>query len=199
MNQSGVLKPALIAGVIVGVISAVPGLKILNCFCCAWIIAGAILAANLYVKQSVTEVSLGTGVVLGLLTGTIAGAVETLFSIPISIAMRSAGTEIFEQMERVLEQVPNVPAESKEMMRSLARRGFGIVFLIIGGILTIFIYAVVGMVGGAVGVALFEKRKSGDTGVAPPPAYRPPNQFTPPPPPPPPEDPGHGSGGNQTS
>jgi hypothetical protein len=198
MNQSGMLKPALIAGVLAGVISAIPGLKILNCVCCAWIIAGGVLAANLYVKQAVAVVPLGSGVVLGLLTGLIAGVVETIFSIPISIAMRGAGADVFLQMERMMDQIPNFPAESKEIMRSFARRGLGFVVLIIGGIITTFIYGLVGMIGGAVGVAIFEKRKPGAPLAPPPPVYMPPAPYTPPPPPPP-VDPNPGSGGDPIS
>lgn len=194
MNNNGMLKPALIAGALAGIVSAIPGLKILNCFCCAWVIAGGVFAAHLYVKESLTAVTLGSGVLLGLITGVVAGIVETLFSIPIHFAMRDAGAAVIEQMQQVLEKVPNVPSETKEILESLARRGLGLFVLVIGGVITTFIYAVVGMLGGAVGVAVFEKRKPGEPGAAPP-VYQPPSSY----PPPPPVDVPPGPGENQSS
>ncbi len=37
MNEQGMFKPALIGGVLLGVLSAIPLVSALNCFCCAWV------------------------------------------------------------------------------------------------------------------------------------------------------------------
>src|SRR5437588_622051 len=46
------MKPALIGGVILGILSAIPFVNIPNICCCAWAIVGGIIAANIYIKNS---------------------------------------------------------------------------------------------------------------------------------------------------
>ncbi len=190
MDQEGMLKPALIGGVALGVLSAIPVISAFNCVCCAWVIAGGMLAAHLYVKSSPMVVTLGRGVALGLLTGVIGAVVDTLFSIPLHVALRSVGMGFVEQMREVLDQVPNLPPETKETLRSLFAEGGGIsvLFLILSGLFKVVIYGIMAMLGGAIGVALFEKRKPGTSYGAPGPYPPPPSDL--PPPPPPPEYPG---------
>jgi hypothetical protein len=176
MNQEGMFKPALIAGILIGILSALPFVNLLNCLCCVWVIGGAAFAAHLYVQSSPMIVTLGQGVVLGLLAGAIGGAVQTLFSIPLHLMMAGMGTGAAQQ---ILEQIlPNMPAESRETMRSIigSTGTFGMVFWILSGIMTLILYSLIGMIGGAIGVALFEKRKP-----QPLESYQPP--VAPPPPP----------------
>ena len=184
MNDDGILKPALIAGVLLGILSIVPGLQLVNCACCAWVIGGGILAAHLYVKSSITAVTLGRGMVLGLLTGAIGGVVYILFSIPLQIVMSGGSVRYFEQARQSLYGVPNLPPAWREALASMPTGGNELaVLLVITGLLMIVAFSIPGMLGGLIGVALFEKRKiAGHM-----PAYHPP--VYPPPPPPPAEDP----------
>jgi hypothetical protein len=183
MNQEGMFKPALIAGVLVGFLSAMPLLQTFNCLCCAWVIGGGMLAAHLYVKGAATVVTLGTGVLLGLLTGAIGAVVDTLFTIPITLALRPLGMGFAEQMRQAIDQLPNLPSESREaLLRFFADgRGVGFLIIIMMGFFKLLVYGAVGMLGGALGVAVFERRKPG--GEQPP--YQPPTSIPPPPPPPP--------------
>ena len=181
MNQNAMWKPALIGGVLLGILSAVPPVNLFNCVCCAWVIGGGILAAHLYVKNSPTPVKLGSGVLLGLLTGAIGGVVYTLFSIPIRILLSKFGMGMAEEVQQVLSNL-NLPPETRDLVTSMmANTGsLHIVFTLIAGLVNIIIYAVIAMLGGVLGVAIFEKRKV-DT---PPPTYQPPIHLPPPPPPP---------------
>src|SRR2546423_15711672 len=63
------MKPALIGGVVLGILSAIPFVNLPNLCCCAWAIAGGILAAHLYIKASPAPVRPGDGAVLGVLAG----------------------------------------------------------------------------------------------------------------------------------
>ena len=183
MNQEGMFKPALIGGVLLGILSAIPLISAFNCFCCAWVIGGAMLAAHLHVKSSVTAVTLGTGVLLGLLTGAIGAVVDTLFTIPIHLALRPFGMGFADQLQQALEQLPNLPPESRDALRSIFAngRGVGLFFIIFMGFFKLVIYSVVGMLGGAIGVAVFEKRKPGAGPMSQPPSYQPPVDLPRPP------------------
>jgi hypothetical protein len=162
MNESGMLKPALIGGVLLGVCSAVPVLNLLNCVCCAWVILGGGLAAYLYVKASATPVTLGRGIGLGLLTGVVGTAVNGVLSALMRVILRTAGMDAMEQVKQALDRAPNVPPEFRRFIENMAAQGnFGIIVFIVGLIFTLIIYCIFAMAGGAIGVAIFEKRKGG--------------------------------------
>jgi hypothetical protein len=182
MNQEGMFKPALIGGVLLGILSAVPVIGAFNCVCCAWVIGGGMLAAHLYVRGASAAVTLGTGVLLGLLTGAIGAVVDTLFTLPIQLALRSTagfGNEI----RQVLDRVPNLPPETRDMLRNMFfnGRGLGLFFIILTGFFKLAVYSVVGMLGGAIGVAVFERRKPGGSSTSQPPTYQPPIDIPNPP------------------
>ena len=172
MNQEGMFKPALIGGVLLGILSALPFVNLLNCFCCAWVIGGGVLAAYLYVRDAPPVVTLGQGLLLGLLTGVIGAVVSAIFSLPFRFMLAGVGAGV---MQQVLDRIPNLPAETREAMHSaFAATGFGVASFMIGTFFSLVVYSIVAMLGGAIGVALFEKRK-------PQPAV---DTYQPPPPPP---------------
>ena len=180
MKDNGMWKPALIGGVLLGVFSAFPVLNVFNCFCCAWVIAGGMLAAHFYVRDSPVAVTLGSGVALGLLTGAIGGLTASVFNIPLQIMMRGMGAGFARQVSAWLGELPNVSPETREMLLSVltATGRPSMVLILLGGLLNMLIFSVVGMGGGVLGVALFEKRKIAAT----PEPYRPPGGLPPPPP-----------------
>jgi len=180
MNEGGMWKPALIAGVLLGVLSTMPGLQLVNCACCAWVIGGGILAARLYVKSSAAVVTLGRGLVLGLLTGAIGGIVYILFSIPLQIVMSGGSVRYFEQARQSLDRVPNLPPALREALATMPTGGSELaVLMVLTGLLMMMAFSLPGALGGLIGVALFEKRKI----EIPIPVYHPPLPPSPPEPP----------------
>ena len=109
MKQEPMLKPALISGVLLGIASAFPVISAINCFCCAWVIGAGILAANLYVKTSPQMVTLGSGAILGMLTGVIGAIVETLFAIPLYLLTRGSGSGFMEQIQQTMNRISTFP------------------------------------------------------------------------------------------
>jgi hypothetical protein len=181
MDQNRMLKPALIGGILLGVLSAVPPFFLLNCACCAWVIGGGILAAHLYVKASPVVVTLGNGFQLGLVTGGIGGIVSTIFSIPVQILMNRVLSEYTSQARQMLSEIPNMPPAISEVLSSAQTGHITLVAVIFSLFFNMILYGVIAMLGGALGVALFEKRK-----IEPPfPNFPPPPVHIPPPPDPP--------------
>ncbi len=179
MNEERMLKPALIGGVLLGILSSLPVVSLFNCVCCAWVIGGGLLAAYLHVKDSAVPVTLGRGVTLGLLTGFIGAVVSALFLIPLTM-LAGPGTGIMEQLQQTLKQMPNVPPETREMLESLSsQEGAGAIIYAAGLIFMLVVFCIFAMAGSTIGVALFEKRKPDAAAGTPP--------YEPPPPPPPPE------------
>ena len=163
MNANGMFKPALIGGVALGILSSIPGISLFNCFCCAWVIGGGILAAGLYVKAAPAMVTLGSGAGLGLLTGAIGAVVYMLFTIPLTFLVSGGPTGFLDETRRSLGNVPNLPPWLREGLGSMPTAGTALVtFVIFALLITLAIFALMGMAGGVLGVAIFEKRKPQD-------------------------------------
>ena len=155
------LKPAIIGGVVVGLLSAIPFVNIVNWCCCLWAILGGALAAYLYIKSSPTPVRAGEGAVLGVLAGVVGAIIYLVVGIPLAIlaggAMRALMLQLMENAD---------PSIAREMRRSMMSQS------IIGTILAGFGYALLligfSTVGGLLGVSIFEKRKGNPTPPPPP-------------------------------
>lgn len=178
MNDGSMWKPALIAGVLLGIFSAVPPLSFFNCFCCAWVLAGGVLASRLYIKSSPSVVTLGAGSVLGVLTGAIGGVVDTVFTIPVQLLMTRVFAQYAEEVRQMLTQVPNLPPALKEIIMASGNAQMSVLSVILAMFLNVIVFGLIAMIGGVLGVALFEKRKVG----FPPATYQPPVNNPPPPP-----------------
>src|SRR5256885_16184538 len=98
MDMNDKMKPALIGGVVLGILSAIPFVNLPNLCCCAWAIAGGILAAHLYIKASPAPVRPGDGAVLGVLAG---GVGAVIFPVLGGAPAHVAGQRMIGGPERV--------------------------------------------------------------------------------------------------
>lgn len=132
------LKPALLGGLIVGVLSAIP---IINYCCCIWSIGGGALAAFMYIKSSPTPVKMGDGAMVGGLAGVVGGIIYLVIGLPIAILFGMA-------------------AMTEQLSRSGVHLPFsGVLLMIISGIVGAIVLALLATLGGVIGTAIFEKRK----------------------------------------
>jgi hypothetical protein len=177
------VKPVLIGGVLIGILSALPLVNYLNCVCCAWVIGGGVLASYLYIRDSAMAVTLGQGVLLGLVTGAVGAVVTTLFSIPLQFVLSGMGIDMAAQLNEALDSIPDMAPEARDALGAIFSESgaFSAGFLMLTGFINLVVFSLVGMLGGAIGVAIFEKRKAGPD--LPAPAVIPPGPPDPPPPP----------------
>src|SRR5215831_1554201 len=92
------LKPALIGGLVAGVLCLIP---LVNFCGCLWSIGGGLLAGYLFIKESSEPVSLGNGAVTGLLAGAVAGLLRLIIGIPLALMMTGMSAISEEQMRRL--------------------------------------------------------------------------------------------------
>src|ERR1041385_2329710 len=143
------LKPALLGGLIVGILSAIHSLiPIVSMCCCIWGIAGGGLAAFLYIRQSPTPVALGEGAMVGGMAGVIGGIIYVVIYLPIAILWGMATMQ--EQLNRSGVHLPFS----------------GSILMVIGSIVGAVVVAVLSVLGGLLATLIFEKRKG--TNVPPP-------------------------------
>ena len=160
MNSKSMLKPGIIGGILLGVLSSVPPL---NCACCIWMLGGGFLAAYLFVKESSVVVTLGQGVLLGLIAGVIGTIIGELIQIPLFLLSSEGGRGIAEQIMQTMEQIPGFTEETrKSVAELLSREGFISILFVVNIVMSLLLNCLLAMLGGALGVALFEKRKPHD-------------------------------------
>jgi hypothetical protein len=144
------MKPALLGGLVVGLLSAIP---ILNYCCCIWGIGGGGLAGFLYIKDSPAPVRAGDGAMIGAMAGVIGGLIYLLVGVPIAYFTGAAAME--DAFARSGVQVPISGP---------------LLFLVAGLVGAIFLI-VLSVIGGLLAIPLFEKRKDGIPPAPPPQEY----------------------------
>src|SRR5512138_191693 len=84
------LKPAIIGGAVLGLLSVIPIVNWVNFCCCLWAILGGLLACRLYIKNSPTPVSAGEGAIVGALAGVVGAIIVVVIGIPINLLVGQA-------------------------------------------------------------------------------------------------------------
>jgi hypothetical protein len=184
------LQPALLGGVAIGVLSALPVISIGNFCCCAWVVFGGALAAYLLQQNDPNPVNVGDGAVVGLMAGVFGAIVGSVLSIGVTML---AGPFQAQMIDWVLNTARDLPPEARSMLEEMrggvmgsALAGIG---FIVGLVFSLVVYSIFGLLGGLLGAVMFKKP------LPPPPplpsgfspaTFTPPSPFEPPPPPPPP-------------
>ena len=79
-------QPALLGGLAIGVLSALPVINLANC-CCAWILFGGALAAYLTQQNHPEPIGAGDGAAAGLMAGAVGAFVWAAISLTIHTAL----------------------------------------------------------------------------------------------------------------
>jgi len=156
------LKPALIGGAVLGLLSVIPFVNFANICCCLWALVGGALATNLYVKSSPTPASAGDGAILGVLAGLIGGAIVLVIGIPVQLAVGASMNTMIANF------VESVNPQQAEMMRQQIAAGSTVVGAIVNQIISAVVLFIFAIIGGLLGVPIFEKRKGNMTPPPPP-------------------------------
>lgn len=173
-------QPALIGGLIVGVLSSLPVVNIGNYCCCLWALLGGAIAAKLLIDRSPQPVKSGDGAAIGIMAGGIGAAISLIIGIPLSLMM---GPAMFGMMRRLADVTsdPNVQQALERMIEQMQAQSFGqrLISSIFSGVFVAIFLAGFSTLGGLLGVAIFEQRK-GQT-PPPPPQYppQPPTDYPP--------------------
>ena len=153
-------QPALIGGVVMGVLSSLPFINLGNLCCCLWVVSGGMVAAYLLQQNQSQPITPGDGALVGLFAGLIGAGVGFVVSIPISLMMAPMQRAM---VQRTLEMSGNMPPAVREMLENYGqpRTAAGmigrLVFQLIGFFFMLFIGSVFATLGGLLGAAIFKK------------------------------------------
>ena len=153
------VKPAVIGGIVLGLLSAIP---FIDSCCCVWAILGGMLASYIYVKNSPTPVNAGDGAIVGALAAVVGVAISLVVGIPLAIVAAPTIKGMFEGM------LVNVDPSMREMFRQQLEASGSVASAIQSGLIKAVLLFMFSIIGGLIGIPLFEKRKGGPP--PPPPA-----------------------------
>ena len=157
-TNQGFTQPALIGGIAMGVLSALPLIgPIGNACCCLWVVSGGLLAAYLLQQNRAAPIAPSDGLLVGLLAGLMGAVVHAAISIPLSLLLGPAERAMAERLIEV------APPEMREIFERYAGRerefsaGFFIVAQIVGLMFWACVGAIFASIGGVLGAAIFKK------------------------------------------
>jgi hypothetical protein len=147
-------QPALLGGVAIGVLSALPVINIANC-CCAWILFGGALAAYLMQANHPEPIQIGDGAIVGLMAGAFGAFVWLVVSVPVNLAMAPFQSQMMQRMMRDASEMSPELRGWFESMSSGPVIGIGLIF---GFFVMLVVSTTFGMLGGLFGALLFKKK-----------------------------------------
>lgn len=159
MNNKSLMIAAGIGGVVMGLVSGIPGLSLVNCLCCAGLWGSGILAVFLYraTNKEQPGLSVGQGALLGLLAGLVGGVLGAILS-GIGGLILGAGADPaaalaqFQQIPGAEEYLSQIPPE----MLSGASGAGGNFFSSL--LCNVVLYPLFGALGGVIATALIWKK-----------------------------------------
>jgi hypothetical protein len=145
-------QPALLGGLFIGVLSALPLVNAGNLCCCLWVVSGGAITVYLLQQNLTPPVETGDAVLAGLQ----AGLLGALLYLVVSFGIFSvSGPVMQQQLGLLLEQNPQVPPEMRD---SLVNMFAGPGFMVVMAAITLPLFAVFGVLGALLGLAIFRKK-----------------------------------------
>jgi hypothetical protein len=166
--------PALLAGVVLGVLSSLPLVSAGNCCCGLWFVTTGVLAAWLMQQNQPFPITLGDGALAGLVAGVIGALVWAILFVPLQVV-----TGVWQRQfaERLLESASDLPPNVREIFEASQGPGHLVIGMVIGFLFMLVVGVAFTTLGGLLGALIFRKD-------APPPPAGPlgPPPMVPPPP-----------------
>jgi hypothetical protein len=170
MNDLDWKMPALIGGLLTGVLSVVPIVGLLNCCFCGWALVGGAVATKLLVDRTPRPLRGGDGAKIGLMSGLIAAGVYLFINIPLILSGIAEKFQ-YQMFGKIADSLsdPNLQEMIRKVIEESAKRTAA--ERLFSSLLVLIPFSVLlggfSVLGGLLGIALFEKRKN----LPPPPPY----------------------------
>ena len=152
---------ALIGGLMAGVMSVVPLLQTANACCCFWGWAGGAIAAKYYLERMPQRVTFAEAARVTALAGLLAAVIRVFIGMPIELAMFPTSLRAIEEFAKgMADPQKQKVLELAGTLQGLTTGQLLLQFLIPISVLQALVLLGFTVLGGLLGVALFEKRPS---------------------------------------
>jgi hypothetical protein len=146
-------QPALLGGLFIGVLSALPIVNTANICCCLWVVVGGGLTTYLLQQSRPVPVESGEAALFGLIAGLVGGI---LYMAATAVLLSGAmGAQILDQFRQVLDSNPQMSDEVRDRLAGMVGSGG---FVLVVAFVTIPMYAVFSLLGALIGLAIFKKK-----------------------------------------
>lgn len=165
-TKANYTQPALIGGLVLGVLSALPIVAAGNLCCCLWVVSGGLVASYLFQQNNAGPMTPGDGALVGLLAGLVGAFVQTIVSIPVEILVAPMERAM---LQRFMEIAGNMPVEMRDAFDRYSSSGapLGVIGMIlrriIGLMFMLFVGAIFSTLGGLLGAVIFRKESPAGT------------------------------------
>lgn len=178
LEKPSKLRIALISGAVIGAVSAVPGISLINCCCCAGVWLGGVLAVYLYKQQFTDEMpqlESSDALMLGLMAGVVGAFTATALSLLILVMFGPVEAELVKSItEKVLERLVeqgSMTTDMVDMMKEQIDQSFrdaGRASNIFGSLfISLIVYPIFTILGALLGFTIFRRQTPPQTTVAP--------------------------------
>ena len=157
------VKPALFGGIITGLTIGLPGLGLLNCFCCAGVLFGGLLSVFFYTRDLLPEMPAMTSsdaLQLGALSGAFGALIGVILETLVLATLGDVFHEILSSIvggKNFADMLPPEAADAFEQMLTNEQRVSIVHFFAL-----LFIWLIIGplfgMLGGLLGHAIWRPR-----------------------------------------
>jgi hypothetical protein len=171
LEKPNKIRIALICGGVIGLVSSIPGLSLINCCCCAGVWLGGVLAMYLY-KQQFTEgmppLESSDALMLGLMAGVVGAFVATIVNVLIFVSFGPVEAQLVRSMlGKVLDRMAAQGSMPSDMVDSLkdqiesSIKDAGRMSNIFGGLfITLIVYPIFTILGALIGYSIFRPKPS---------------------------------------
>jgi hypothetical protein len=159
----GRYTPALLGGLLIGVLSSLPVVSAGNLCCCLWVVLGGLLTVYLQQQSRPDPLETSEALIGGLLAGIVGAVISGL----VGMLMMSFTADFLQpEMQRALEENPEIPPHVRDfMLRIMSGESLGLIMMLV----FLPVYAIFAMLGALLGLAFFRKKPPVVPPVAPPP------------------------------
>ena len=151
-------QPALLGGLFIGILSALPGISFGNCCCCLWVLTGGMLTTYLLQGRQDTPVETSEVMVQGLIAGVVGGILAGIISVALQPIIGPWQQQMAAQM---MERFQNaLPPESRQQFdEAMRQQGAGSVQVeMLRSLMFVPVSAAFATAGAALGLAFFRKK-----------------------------------------
>lgn len=145
-------QPALLGGLLIGVLSTLPVVSSFNLCCCLWVVCGGLLVVYLQQQNTPEPVETADAVLGGLIAGVIGAVIMTAGT---WVLYSFTGAVMEEEIRNALAQNPDLPPQVQELVSQITSGGN---LMLLWGVVSIPLYAVFSMLGALLGLAIFRKK-----------------------------------------
>ena len=156
-EKPSMLMPALYGGIIMGVISSIPVLSLVNCLCCAGVMFGGFMAVFFYKKElmpGMAPLTSSDGLQLGALAGVFGGIVGALLTlVMLKVVGNVNGQMIMNMLEGFRESIPSENWD--QMQTDILAEEVSALKLILGLVIDV----IFGLLGGLIGYSILKPKQ----------------------------------------